>query len=207
MIIGRTKPSAESSFNSNLLTKERYYTISYLVRKVLIECKISELPIRLNLIIKKYSWKVHSYSTAKQFANVEELEIMKTDIGYAKINKDTGQYYIFYDESQPIEVQRFTIAHEIGHIFLDHFNITPQNREQEANMFAARLLMPLCVIYECGLRSPAEISKMCGVSMISAKFRYKRLLEVAPRNKFYTNKMEYVIYEQFKDFIAGNEFN
>ncbi len=68
-------------------------------------------------------------------------------------------------------------------------------------MFAARLLMPICILYECKVKSILEIQKMCEVSEIAAQYRYKRLKLVMSRDKFYTDKLELKVKKQFQNYI------
>lgn len=82
-------------------------------------------------------------------------------------------------------------------------NITNENsnKEKEANMFAARVLMPICVLYECKVESATEIQKLCHVSIESAQYRFDRLQMLIKRNKFYTDKNEIALKKAFQDFI------
>jgi len=51
-------------------------------------------------------------------------------------------YIILYNaRAGPLSRQRFTLAHEVGHIYLGHTSDNPEN-ERQANAFAAELLMP-----------------------------------------------------------------
>ena len=51
-------------------------------------------------------------------------------------------YLILYNaRAGSVRRQSFTLAHEVGHIYLDHQDDSPGN-EQQANAFAAELLMP-----------------------------------------------------------------
>ena len=67
------------------------------------------------------------------------------------------QWYIILDESEQVETQRFTAAHELAHILLGHIltakakyrTFTKRTEEEQAaDMFAARLLAPACVLHE-----------------------------------------------------------
>ena len=42
---------------------------------------------------------------------------------------------------------------------------------------------------------------MCNVNENLAEYRYKRLIMLKERNKFYTDKLELVVKSQFDDFI------
>lgn len=71
-------------------------------------------------------------------------------------------------------------------------------------MFAARILMPMCVIKECKAYSAESISKLCGVSLTAATYRAHRLQELLKRNKFYTSTYEIKLVKKFKKFIKQN---
>lgn len=103
---------------------------------------------------------------------------------------------------------RFTLAHEFGHILLFHLSdVYPVNYEQEAGMFAHRILMPLCVLKECKAFSAEKISKLCGTTVTASENRLKRLNKIMERNKFYLSPLENRVLEQFKEFIDKNKYN
>ena len=123
--------------------------------------------------------------------------------GFTCIYKDN--IFIIYKKSNNIGRTRFTIAHEFGHIVLLHLNkLVNDDYEREANMFAARILMPMCVIKECKAFTPQAISNLCGVSLTAATYRANRLQELLQRNKFYTSPYEFKLVKQFKKFIKQN---
>lgn len=200
MIIGRTNIFAEVRSNKNILTKQKYYYISHLARDFIIKNKFFSLPINLNSVVKQNQWKVIKYSKLRKL-NIKEYDLlMKINHGFAELTP-SDEYIIFYNDEVSHGVQRFTIAHEIGHIMLHHFKVPIENREQEANMFAARLLMPMCVLHECKIKSELEIMELCGVSYISAHYRYERLVLLEDRNKFYLDYNERVLKSKFENFI------
>ncbi|OGY55393.1 MAG: hypothetical protein A2951_00970 [Candidatus Buchananbacteria bacterium RIFCSPLOWO2_01_FULL_56_15] len=55
---------------------------------------------------------------------------------------------IGYNNEQHWHRRRFTIGHELGHLLMGHVcnNDPSDHREQEANEFAAELLMPLALL-------------------------------------------------------------
>lgn len=200
MIIGRTSIFAETRSNINTLTKQKYYFISHTTRDFILKNKICSLPINLNNIIHQNKWKVIKYSKLKCLDIYEYNQLMKLNLGFSELTQKK-EYFIFYNDDQPIEVQRFTIAHEIGHIIFNHFNSPSENREQEANMFAARLLMPMCVLHECKIENELELMELCNVSSISAHYRFERLQLLNNRNKFYTDKNEIEVIKAFEKFV------
>lgn len=110
------------------------------------------------------------------------------------IARDVNDFEIYVSRHTSLKRDRFTIAHEIGHLIL-HFaaakqagavmratrNVDPNDREQqraewEANWFAAAFLMPSnefkASVKEGGVASAA--SKF-GVSRLAAEIRAKNL--------------------------------
>ena len=124
-----------------------------------------------------------------------------------------GQWIIVYDDTQSSAVSRFTIAHEFGHIFLGHrlkngyYARTFEKRndeEQEADMFAARLLAPACVLWALNLHTADEISDVCKISKSAATIRAERMEILYNRNKFLTSPLERQVYNQFSDYIKNH---
>lgn len=103
---------------------------------------------------------------------------------------ENGQPVISFNPNDAWVRQRFTIAHELGHMELGHgpglrdnnwsFSGSVQDlKEREANAFAAELLMPSEVIkwlvVERGERDIARMSQELGVSEAAMRFRLKNL--------------------------------
>ncbi len=113
-----------------------------------------------------------------------------------------GTPIIIYKRCSNIGRLRFTIAHEFGHITLLHLEkLTNNEYEHEANMFAARILMPMCVIKETKAYTPEAISKLCGVSLTAANYRANRLNALLNKKKFYTSSIEVRLAIRFSKFI------
>lgn len=122
-----------------------------------------------------------------------------------------GQPCICVSERCTPERQRFTIAHELGHILMGHVGkYTLVNREpnagdnpieQEANVFASRLLAPACVLWALGIRTPEDIAKLCRISLPAASFRAQRMAILYERDMFLTSPIERQVYEQFAGFV------
>ena len=97
-----------------------------------------------------------------------------------------------------------TVAHEIGHIVLEHFlSSDATTREKEANLFASRLLMPLNVLNECKVQSKKEIEMLCGVSFTAASYRFEKLEKLRTNRKRQKNLEELQTIEQFREFIEN----
>lgn len=126
-----------------------------------------------------------------------------------------GKPVIYIQKDRCRQRQRFTAAHELGHILLGHIgkyefmsrssNKTANPLEQDANIFASRLLAPACVLWGCNVKTAADIMRLCDISIQAAEFRMIRMNELYRRNKFLTSDLERAVYWQFYDYIKANK--
>jgi len=109
--------------------------------------------------------------------------------------KSGDQFGIFYSDLFPNDgFRRFTVAHELGHYFLDgHYEyifangsvrhesdsgfISEDRYEREADTFAAALLMPETLFKTAaritpGLRAAETLAAQCGTSLTATAIRY-----------------------------------
>lgn len=195
--------------------------------ELLIDLKISELPVKITSVVKAMKIPIHKYGSNQDFIINNRLEALtETSDGFTALIG--GKHYIFYDETESPRRIRFTLAHELGHIVCNHLygrtkngifistrNAEPlhsdNSEEKQANIFASRLLAPACVLHELKLFTTEQIAEVCQISKQSAAFRLERLLVLEKRHKeylqtkgygcFYLNPLEKEVYNQFKDFI------
>ena len=190
---------------------------------------IKELPVKVSTIIRQLKISLYKYNDNADYIHSIGLdEVMKTTDGFTLLI--SGQYKIFYDSSMNANRIRFTLAHELGHIICKHKfqlmkgsyittrNTDPSNNdpiiETEANMFAARLLAPACVLHELKLFTPEDIAETCAISHQAAELRCKRLMFLEERNKrfikdrgygcYYLSPLEKQVKEQFSDYINNH---
>jgi Zn-dependent peptidase ImmA (M78 family) len=174
----------------------------------LIDYGISSLPVDILKITKTAGIKVIKNSEVNVLSGGES--------GICILDGDN--WFIIYDDEAMQGRRRFTIAHELGHIFLGHemqskyhgrraFNVEKAQEESEADMFAARLLAPACVLWAMNLRTPEEIARVCFISHAAAVTRAERMAILYKRQKFLSNELERKVFEQFKPFINENKIN
>lgn len=173
--------------------------------QILIDNRIDALPVDIIRIATNNEITV--------LKNSEANELRDGEIG-ASIYDGNDWYIVYEDKIESIGRKRFTIAHELGHIFLGHpliagyhartININIPSTENEADIFASRLLSPSCVLWGLNLHSAEEIAEVCKISLQAAKIRADRMRVLYKRDKFLISPLEQKVYEQFKEFINGN---
>lgn len=168
----------------------------------LLTSKAASLPIDVLTIAKKAGIRVVKNSQAAALAPSES----------GKTFFDGEEWFIIYDDTLDVSSARYTIAHELGHIFLGHelahakyygaqeFTKKPKS-EQQADMFAVRLLCPACILWALELHDADDVAAFCKVPHNIAVQRAKRMEELYVRNKFLTSETERKVFESFKDFI------
>ena len=199
-IIGRTRINIDQY--DVKVSNKNYLRVKKLAKDFIIRNKISILPVDVLQIAQQNNWLVIPYSRINQEINKIYEDIIYTDWGFTiYVN---GRYFIFYDDSIKIASQRFTIAHEMGHIVLSHFESNYRQIEMEANMFAARVLMPLSILEICNIYSVEEIKMLCGVSYSAAKIRLEKLQQQRRQKYNLIDPKDVIINKQFKTFV--NEY-
>ena len=175
---------------------ERYKKSRNTAWNVLIDNDICEMPVSLSKIARNNGIKIIKDSEAKMLKEGESgMSIF-----------ENGKWYIVYNDGESAGRRRFTIAHELGHIFLRHelkgvhrrtfAKVRPQE-ERDADSFAVRLLAPACVLWGLNIHTAEEIQKICGISRTAAECRAKRMEILYERNKFLTSSLERDVYENF----------
>ena len=162
--------------------------------KFLLEYGVTSLPLDLKRITSEMGVKVQ-----RDNAGV----LMPNELGIT-VNTH-GSFHIIVRDT-PIQKKRYTIAHEIGHIVLGHTEISenPYIDEYAAERFATDILAPACVLWGLNVHSAEDISRICNISITSARIRAKRMSVLYKRGKFLTSPLEKEVYEQFSDFIKQN---
>lgn len=159
----------------------------------MIDCKISKLPVKLSDICHHYNIAIIKNSNINENSNAK---LTFTERGKSIFSDK--QRYIIVKDTEPYPAQRFTIAHEIGHIIIPTFD------EYEADRFSIGILAPACVLWGCNIHQINDIMKMCCISERAATIRSRRLELLYQRNKFLSSPLEQQVFEQFSDFIKNN---
>ena len=129
--------------------------------EVLEDYRVRQVPLQLEQItdalaneiqLMTYSWMMERHG----LTYAEVIRLMDSDLGSCAYDLQTARYVIYYNDRQSDGLNRSTIAHELGHIFLLHHvpagttvlsrTFIPKQQyrefENEANAFARNLLSP-----------------------------------------------------------------
>lgn len=206
---------------------KRYTEIRDAVWRLILDMGITKLPVSISSVLQKLCIELYTYQENQETIKRLRLEsLTKTSDGFTIVLND--RYIIFYDDMQLPARIRFTLAHELGHIILESGfsrttggvlyttrnkepNKKDNSEETAANMFAARLLAPSCVLHELKLFTTEDIMQYCAISKIAAEFKLERMLLLEERNErflrergrgcFYLSPLERQVKEQFEDYI------
>lgn len=178
-----------------------YQNSRNLAWEVLLRERVTSLPVKISRICRQMGVQVRYYDPEDE------------NDGYSTILDGEAVIFVKRDCYRPR--QRFTVAHELGHILLGHVgkyelvNREPSPLdnpiEQSANVFAARVLAPACVLWALDAWTAEEIMVLCDISRQAAEYRAERMAELRQRGRFLSHPLEKQIYEQFKKFVENKQ--
>lgn len=191
--------------------------------ELLLRVGIRTLPVSSFEIARSMDVPVLGYTKAMPLLRQFDLQDhCRGNDGFALYATD--KWYIFLDDrTGSAPARNFTLAHELGHVFLGHelreknihgharVRYTPGTRprmdrrlERDADMFAARALSPACVLWGLELRTAEELAGACGLPPPVARRRAERMAVLYERDVFLTSEKERRLFLQFADFVAGS---
>ena len=191
-----------------MLSSARYSYVYKKVTEFIKENAIVNFPIDTKKIANNKGWVTYSYCEA-EFLGMPKEYCYKIFGKNGGTSPDDGDYIIFYNDNLTENVEgriRFTIAHEVGHIYLNHFsdfdcaNISKEESkylENEASCFARNVLSPIVLVDYLNL-SESNIVNAFGVSDAAATTR----LKLKHSDMYWTKSCDYnLVLEHFKPFI------
>ena len=165
----------------------RYDWAKEQARKYLVEHNINNIPIDIIGLIKKagiISLKTYSKLALKSNTSINDicLEFLSSDgVSILNTSKFSNKKYAipFNDTRKPKTRINWTLAHEFGHIILNHLVDFEQSKllrsnisdseysvlDKEAVAFAAELLVPTVVMIAAGWTNKNDVGTHCQLSV------------------------------------------
>lgn len=207
-----------------LLSSKRYKEISNIVRSFLLSDAVCDvLPIDIFYILKKCRENIR-YITYGDYAklcgsNVDFIiKEFGSEYGFTIYNSDEDNYVIAYNESCDACSVRWTLAHELGHILLEHLkdeNYTFETHcapdsiyESEANFFAKKFLVPftaLDILHKNYILNEQVIMDVFDINYRPAEI----ILDNYNKLHFYSNDFEMICKfgNAVSEYIDYNNYN
>jgi Zn-dependent peptidase ImmA (M78 family) len=154
-------------------------------------------PIRLSYPEKVAYRVIQSYEIKAPPVNVEEFAVLE-GLTVVRMDSWNSLHGMLFRETKRIGInskdhpnrQRFSLAHELGHYFLNHFqdrldanlgmecaDDEKDTRDQEANVFAAELLMPHDLLGNDFSRL-RDAKKLASLYLVSEEAMWRRVLRL-----------------------------
>ena len=181
--------------------RANYILASNAVYKVL-ENYNGKLPqIDIFEIIKDYkNIRLFTYAEAanKQKCTFSHfIQSIPSAYGFTISDKNSNKHLVFYNDFKDDTTIRFTLAHELGHIILQHDEDNDISNK-EANCFARNLLCPIPIAREFNLRTVEDYVSCFQVSepMAEVSLDYKSV-DFNNISQYNYQMLEDKVYEYF----------
>ncbi len=172
-----------------LLTPGRCDEIKKEVLFMFEECEINTYPIDCFTIADRLYYQLRPYSSLPMVKRLKALAFDMDGYSRVEVNPKTGmnEYVIYYNDHTNQGRMRWTILHEIGHVYLGHHDNPDDSlsafEEAEANFFAKYSIAPPPLINVAKCTSPDDVATTFDVSG-EASFNifdyYKKWMEFGP---------------------------
>lgn len=210
--------------------KARFNFAQIQAYKLLVEMGFSRFPVSPWDIINEYeSIDCYSWSELRKETGDPDPCGLKECHKSAAVYRRGSDYLIVYDDvgisdrygRAPSEARiRWTIMHEIGHIFLFHLHdfeeaILSNGRqggltneqygilEKEAHYFAAEMYIPTALFKYFDDATIDDLEVLCDISKDAARRRHRALYE----NNYHPNTIfDNAILRNFNDFVENGEY-
>lgn len=150
------------------LSHSRYEEIKQIVTDVFVKYNVLCIPVNAFELAIKMGVNVIPYSAIHE--SKRNFLLKKSEDGFS-VEKNLGEWYIYYNDRKGYRRINNTIMHEIGHIVLDHSEDS-ELAEKEVKFFAKYALVPPVLVHKLGLDNPLDIANVFEVSLEAAFYAY-----------------------------------
>lgn len=204
-------------------TYRRYQDARDTAWRALLRLRVTCLPVDAEALARRLGMDVHPFPDEKEEPRLAAL-VRRAGKGVCVSLRIRGAWNVFLRPGLSDDQRRFALAHEMGHLLLDHGarSLAPgvrafRSEENEgdlmedprdmddyaADIFAIRLLAPACVLHEMHIDQSGRIMALCGLPPRAAAARAERMELLNRRDAFFTHPLEKQVRDQFLPFIRG----
>lgn len=183
--------------------------------ETLVNFNFSELPVEVLKLNSYAEFKIMTYADGKELLQLLGLSDCLTGRKAITVNYE-GKIFIFYDNEISFTERSYVIAHEIGHVMLEHTvtnsiygkseNPEKENtQELEADVFAMFFLAPAPVLAKINVKFADDLAGICQLPMpVAAK-----ALEYVEKEREHEaiNKFQKKLLKNFEETIKQHSFN
>ncbi len=167
-----------------------YNYVNEKILELFTHLNIKSFPLDCEYIVKALGYHLYKYS---ELSEEKRLSCFMVSDESLKLHNN-----IYYNDNLAKSRIRFSIAHEIGHIILDHGDYLNPNKEIEANYFASNLLAPRMAIHYAKCKNQNDVVKIFYLSQEAAQYAfndYKRWYRHTIYHKM--SKNDQAMYDHF----------
>lgn len=128
------------------LKGSRYEEIREEVANFIEDYGITEYPFSMWYLLRQMGIQLVPYSIFPEALRIEVIKAWPNAITLRPNDFNAANTVIFYNDAQSRERIRFSLAHELGHIILEHPAIETEEYEAEADIFGNYLLAPAPIV-------------------------------------------------------------
>lgn len=177
------------------ISPKRRKEIKHIVLLALQRMPDLSLPLKIKALCKSYSnIRLIPFSTHMERRNLtykEMLEYCETSDSCVDYYVKEDKYIVYYNDIEKHNIidsnrYRWNIAHELGHILLNHHKMNNKTRifrstltnaeydylENEADYFTQLVLVPHIVLYAFKIQNAVHIKNLCKISNPASRKRY-----------------------------------
>ena len=185
------------------------------------------LPVPIKSIVKSFeNVRLIPYSVQMRRRGItyqEMVDFTGTEDACTDYDASKNQYLIYYNDADRTRVTtnryRWNIAHELGHIALEHHKQYKETRlfrntideilykklEEEADMFAAYILVPHIVISCVANKNNIDIKALCKISDAASSYRTDDIKRWSRNSK--SEKYDCDLLGYYSDYVEFNHFS
>lgn len=151
------------------------------------------------------NFSIHSYSETAQRMGITVWEFIsgyvESETGFTVYDTKNIRWIIFYNDTKCETTVRFTLAHELGHILLNH-SWDSEAHDREANCFARNILAPVPVRDDYNLQTVDDYSECFNISDYAARVA----IDKYSNDKYYITRENYGTIS-FKAYVSIAGYN